>query len=310
MNLRSFAYFLAIVDEGSISKAAKKLYISQPALSHFLANLETEFGVMLFYRQKQSPLRLTEAGEDFAKVARGILTSWEEFQNRLELYDGAQKQKVTIGVALQEWPGLMDVIIAKINEKYPNIVVEIMHGPPDSLQQRVIDGEIDLGYSAYDKKMPQLSYYRMEYEEVDLLLPLNHPMAGCSYLLPGNENVRISLSEMAQDTFVLPQLGTVIYSVEQNYFKEVGFTPNIRIRTDHSIDSIHFVEKLGCLGFCPRINLNKALHHVAPIALDPPMYYGGGIYYKKNGKFSPAIIDFIKLIKETYPSPLDGSDEE
>jgi len=310
MNLRSFAYFLAIVDEGGISKAASKLYISQPALSHFLSNLESELGVALFYRQKRRPMCLTKAGEDFAKVSRSILASWEEFETRLESYDEAQKQKVTIGVALQDWPAIMDIIITKINEKYPNTIIEIVHGPPSLLQQRVIDGEIDLGYSAYDKELPQLSYYRMEYEEIDLLLPLGHPLASRSYLLPGNEDVRISLSETAQDTFVLPQLGTVIYSVEQNYFKAVGFTPNIRIRTDHSIDSIHFVEKLGCIGFCPRINLNETLGHVAPVALDPPMYYGGGIYYKKTGKITPAIKDFIELIKENYPPPQNGGSSE
>lgn len=52
MNLRHFAYFLVIAEECSISRAAERLYVSQPSLSHFLSKLENEVGAQLFLRKK------------------------------------------------------------------------------------------------------------------------------------------------------------------------------------------------------------------------------------------------------------------
>jgi len=70
MELKKIQYFLSIVEEGSLSKAAQSLYLTQPTLSRFLARLEEEAGVQLFRRNKDSSLELTEAGEAYLNAAK------------------------------------------------------------------------------------------------------------------------------------------------------------------------------------------------------------------------------------------------
>lgn len=301
MNLRHFAYFLAIAEECSISRAAERLYVSQPSLSHFLSKLENEVGAQLFLRKKNQIMQLTKIGEEFVTTARTILSSWECFQKRVYEAGESTHPKITLGFAAQDCPLLLNTIIPCLNEQYPNIEIEIVHGRPQLLQQKVINGEIDLGYSAYSRELPQLTYYRMEHEEVDLIVPLEHPLAENAYPFPGDDVHRIKLASVGDAPFVLSQQGTVINYVERSYFKEVGFTPNVRISTDNTIDSVDIVRKLGCLGFCPRINRDEAQGKVALIALEPPMYYGGGIYYRKNADQLPAVKELIRLIKEAFP---------
>ena len=70
MDVKQQEYFVAIVEEGSISKAAKKLYISQPTLSQFLSKLEAAEGAKLVTRSSNNSLGLTEAGKLFYESAK------------------------------------------------------------------------------------------------------------------------------------------------------------------------------------------------------------------------------------------------
>ena len=73
MSLREIKYFIAIAEELNLSKAAKKLYVSQPSLSTFLAKLESEFNTQFFFRAKNNSLTLTTAGKIFLDGCKKII---------------------------------------------------------------------------------------------------------------------------------------------------------------------------------------------------------------------------------------------
>jgi DNA-binding transcriptional LysR family regulator len=72
MELRHLGYFMAVAEEQNVSRAAKRLHVSQPPLSRQIRDLETEMGISLFQRSAKS-IRLTEAGQIFLSEARAAL---------------------------------------------------------------------------------------------------------------------------------------------------------------------------------------------------------------------------------------------
>lgn len=91
MDFRDLQYVIAVADCGSITEAAKKLYISQPSLSYIISKIEQDIGVQLFYR-KNYPLTLTYAGEKYVDTARTIL----------RLNDNLRRELVDIGLGKKD----------------------------------------------------------------------------------------------------------------------------------------------------------------------------------------------------------------
>ena len=75
MELRDLSYFLACVDSGSVTAAARQVHAAQPTISHALARLESELGVRVLERGARAPLRVTEAGQRLAQRARQALAA-------------------------------------------------------------------------------------------------------------------------------------------------------------------------------------------------------------------------------------------
>lgn len=83
MNFNKLRYVIVVAEERSITKAAKKLYISQPSLSQCIRSIEEDLGVDLFIRVKSS-ISLTQAGEAYIEWAKATLESAKQLQSRLE----------------------------------------------------------------------------------------------------------------------------------------------------------------------------------------------------------------------------------
>ena len=83
MNIKQAQYILTIANEGSITAAAKKLYISQPSLSQMVRQVEKELGVALFDRTSL-PLRLTYAGEKYLECAHTMIVANDRLENQLQ----------------------------------------------------------------------------------------------------------------------------------------------------------------------------------------------------------------------------------
>src|SRR6478609_4991599 len=93
MELRDLSYFLACVDSGSVTRAARQVHAAQPTISHALSRLESELGVRVLERGARAPLRVTEAGRRLADRARQALAALGALQDDLaEVKSGARGQ--------------------------------------------------------------------------------------------------------------------------------------------------------------------------------------------------------------------------
>ena len=98
VNSQQIEYVLTLAEQRSFSKAAQKLYVSQPSLSQYIINLEKQIGTSLFDRST-SPVRLTTAGEAFVETARQIKALEDNFTNRISDLENLRTGSVRIGAS-------------------------------------------------------------------------------------------------------------------------------------------------------------------------------------------------------------------
>ena len=103
MVLHNYEYFVAIVDEGSLTKAAEHLYVSQPSLSQYLKRLEANLGVELFDRSA-SPLRLTYTGERYYQYVLQMMKLDENIRREFQDIKNQTSGRLRLGVALWRLP--------------------------------------------------------------------------------------------------------------------------------------------------------------------------------------------------------------
>ena len=117
VNFSNINYFLAIVEEGSISAAARKLYISQQALSEQLRKMEDEVGAPLLKRGKNS--ELTVAGECLYRDGRELLRIYNSMMEDIQDITTKRRKKITLGIPTFWTPPHLPDLLVRFREKYP-----------------------------------------------------------------------------------------------------------------------------------------------------------------------------------------------
>lgn len=142
MELRQFTYVRMVAECGSITKAAAKLFISQPALSNYINKVEEELGVKLFDRSA-NPLILTYAGEQYLQRAKGILSQIEDMDRQMRDITHHMEGRIRIGFPNERIIYMLPLILPLLKERYPGIDVEVANGSGHQLMESLRAGNVD-----------------------------------------------------------------------------------------------------------------------------------------------------------------------
>ena len=281
MKLKDIEYFLRIVDEGSLSRAAESLYLTQPALSRFLARLEEGLGTRLFLRKPDSTLELTEAGKHYLQAARKIDRLWRGMEASLDEIGDAHRNRICFGFDDDAMYNRIQTAAAAIAEKFPHISLESHCLNSTEIQTAILEGRIDMGFTSFFTLNKHLTYIPLLENEIDLVVSKHHPLAQYSYQLPGQQDTRIRLDSLPADTeFLLMRKGYVLRQRVDSYMAALPWTPRVT-STYFRLDLLGNIlaENQSLVGFCPR---NRCFPELSYIALDPPFFHTRGICYRKG----------------------------
>ena len=299
MQLKKIEYFIKIVETGSLSKAADQLYLTQPTLSRFLANLEQEFGVKLFERGKNNSLTLTECGKKYYESALKINGLWQELAADIVAYkdDAPTKKTMNIGVSDDDMLPYVSDRIDRLSKKYPDISFHLYCDSVGELHKKIADGTLDIAASPYLNMSPELVYIVFRRSEVDMVVSKDNPLAQFSYQLAGQQNKRLSLLSLEKSVpFTLMREHTILRQEEERYFDMLNIAPNIQSTyTVHETVEDILAHNNKLVGFCPRHIRSEKM---AYIALEPPFYYKSAIYYRKDKVLTAAEKTMIAMLKE------------
>lgn len=174
----------AISNEGSFKKAAEKLYISQPAVSLQIQNLEKQLNKSIFYRDKRKA-RLTETGKLLIKYCDRILSLCEETCLALDELNTLQSGALIIGASQTTGTYLMPRLIGLFRHKYPQIEIELQVHSTRKIAWGIASGRIDLAIVGGEvprelKNALELTPYAED--ELALILPVSHPFSSLKYI--------------------------------------------------------------------------------------------------------------------------------
>lgn len=182
MDLYQIRYFLTITETGNFSRAAERLYLSQPSLSTGIKKLEKELGVTLFERGGRRTV-LTAAGRSFLKKATVIL---EQYQTALhELKGFHDEPTLRIGVLSTMQVTEVANLVSTFRAHYPNVIIELYEGNLEQLRDNLEQGEVDVALTVLNLRAnsessvhadPQTSTVLFQ-QSLHLAVPPNHPLA-------------------------------------------------------------------------------------------------------------------------------------
>ncbi len=176
MDIKTLQYFIAVVEATSITKAAKKLHISQPPLSQQLKQLEQELGTKLFERGSRN-ITLTGAGETLYYRAKNIVDFTEETYREIRNIGSGKSGQVRMGLISSFDPGLLFEMIQDFSAEYPNVQFEIYERNTYELLDSIENNMIELAFvrtpfdsnSDHDRilvsKEPMVAFGHMSYFE-------------------------------------------------------------------------------------------------------------------------------------------------
>ena len=143
MNLKQLKYVQVLAKQGSFSKAAEELNISQPSLSQYIRKIEDELGLELFDRTGNN-VRLTDAGMEYTAAGRKIIDIEHQLMLKFDDLRDEKTGSVRIGVSPYRSMCILPVVIAEFRKKYPNIQVIIDERVGQELTDGAERGEYDL----------------------------------------------------------------------------------------------------------------------------------------------------------------------
>ena len=220
MELRHLKYFSTAAEQGSFSRAARVLYVSQSAISEQIGDLEREIGVTLFHRDGRSTV-LTAAGEVFLAEARAVLAA---AQHAVEVAQGAGRGEIgtlRIGFFAGGIASEFIKIVRGFRRQYPGVRLSLYEMAPAQQWQALVEGRIDLGFTR--RLEPQyrdvLAFEIIRQDRFVAILPKDHR------LVPGPVDVR----DLAGEPFVLSSRETspAVFDKVIELCSEAGFSPKI-----------------------------------------------------------------------------------
>ena len=169
MDIKSLTYFLTAAREGSITKAANSLNLTQPNLSRQISNLEKEIGKKLFIRSNYS-IKLTSDGVLLKKRAEEIIDMIEKTRMEFQSSDEKIAGDIYIGCAETYYIKLIADVIKELRASYPNIIYHIHSGAYSEITEKLDKGLLDFGILIGDIDLSKYDYIDIPYKEVYGLL--------------------------------------------------------------------------------------------------------------------------------------------
>jgi DNA-binding transcriptional LysR family regulator len=198
MELTQLEFFLKVVEEGSFSKAAVRVYRTQPAVSIAVRRLEEEIGAQLFDRSQKTPT-LTDAGELVYDYAQRILALRDQARNVVAELRSLQRGRVRIGSNESTSLYLLPHLILEYRERHPNVKVEIYRQVSERLPREVLDRNVDFALLAFEPVDSDLESFPILQDELVLIMNPDHPLAK-------RESVKIK--ELGKESFLAHNVKT------------------------------------------------------------------------------------------------------
>ncbi|MCF2665185.1 LysR family transcriptional regulator [Oscillibacter valericigenes] len=304
MVFRNHEYFVAIVEAGSLTKAAEQLYISQPSLSQYLKRLEASLGVELFDRST-SPLRLTYTGERYYQYVLQLMKLDENVRKEFQDIKNQVSGRLRLGVALWRGACLLPDVFPFFHQQYPDIHIELLEGRSVQLESALMNDKIDLAVMNLPRTLDygKLTCEIICEERILIAAPTNHPyvqsfLNNCEFL--GSHPIA-TLELLKHVPLILTKPGQNLTHEVMHALGKAHIDPDILLETGNLTTAINLVAKGIACAFVPEEGAKVCQHpgFVTYFAVDSSdLVWDLAAVYRKDAyltHLSQLFIDTMKL---------------
>lgn len=237
MQISDVEAFLEVVKYKSFSTAARKLYISQAAVSMRVKSLEKESGIQLLYREKNQ-VRLTKAGQAFLPCAQEIIAAEKNARTALELFSQGTKGTLTIAASATVCSWLLPQIFKKVYDSCPQVEILFRTCFTDEIIDRVADGDVQFGIIRGD--FPSLPDERFSHR----LLSKDHIYFAAHREHHIFEKQRITLETISKTPLIVYASGADYWPHIKKIFDGKNLNPDVAFHVN-DINAVKILTKLG-----------------------------------------------------------------
>jgi len=208
LTLRHIRAFVEIAHQGSFRRAAEKLFVSQPALTITINQLEELVGVNLFNRTTRR-VNLTTDGEDFLPIAERLVADFDRAISDLKASAARRGGQVAIAVLPSLTINLLPELLARFKNTNPEVKVILRDDNARGVQRQVLNNESDFGVSNRWEEDSELEFKPLALDPVGLVCPPDHPLANGEEPLTWRKLEGFPFVGMSQDTGVYKLIDAV-----------------------------------------------------------------------------------------------------
>lgn len=245
MDMVRLNYFITIVDEGSISRAASKLNMTQPPLSMALKKFEEELGFSLFSR-KGRQLAITSAGKIIYERGKELIFSSNAIIKEATEQNEGKTGSLTIGCSTIANLTIIPLVMERMKEKNINIKVKVLEGNTAFILEQLQSHHMDIGFVRNVFNKTEFDTQTLLYEPLSIALPPDHALS---------KNQSISLIELKDDNFLMPYT-TLGYGISEFIIEgceSLGFQPNIIYQGTETLPMLDMVKRGLGVAFVPAL---------------------------------------------------------
>lgn len=219
MDLRQLRYFVTVAEELNFSRAALRLHMSQPPLSHQIKALEDELGVVLLARNRRE-VKLTEAGRAFLKDCRALLDQAHAASNRARQIAGGSYGELRVGMATSAIDHVMPRFVSIFTQHFAPARVTLLDMGSEHQVRALVQDRLDLGFvhsSAISGPLEHLPVYRGTFA---IVMPADHPLV---------ERAVLGLRDLAEEPMVTfsREHRSVLFDMLVAACMNAGFSPRL-----------------------------------------------------------------------------------
>jgi len=199
-----------VAHHGSFTKAAEQLFISQPAVSKAVRNIEESYKSTFFIRKRNS-IELTEDGKVFLKYAKRILSIYSEMENRFINDKEIVPSKLKFGLSTTVASYVIPKVIANFRTQFPQTKFDIKSGNSEAIESLILDQSLDFGITEGKNTNPQLQFREFVKDEIVLVTNANNKQ------FPSDVITKNTLSNIP---FVMREFGSGTRDIIQSVLKK------------------------------------------------------------------------------------------
>ena len=243
VEFRHLRYFQIVAQELHFRKAAEKLFITQPALSRQIKQLEEYVGAELFKRDKRN-VSLTKAGEYLLKESQFMFDHLGFIKDNIKHISRGDEGEIRIGFVGSAMQSVIPTLLKKINKESPGIHFVLTELTNQDQVDLVRNDQLDIGFIR-TMRLPDGLIKKDVFEETFcLVMPKSHPISSSNFK---------SISDLKDESFILfsSQYSHGYYDKIMSIFEDQGFTPKVAHESVHANTIFRLVENELGIGIVP-----------------------------------------------------------